>query len=531
MSFYRTKKFAVCLATLLVVVFLAVNFININDYGETWDESVHWRNGEINWQVFAGQATVDQIETNHNLKYYGPLVDLLGQGSKLVFTDQLNWLNEVAAHHVPLIVFGAILLVAVFCLGYLAGGTPVAFLSAVFLWLFPRFIGESQGNPKDLPMAALASLALMFFVWGWQKKKWWQFILAGAIWGLALAVRINALWVPLILLPRILISDRDRLKNWFKIRNKKFVFKGKLKKWGWSVVAYPFVALGMMLIFWPWLWPAPLNRLWEAVANMRTFRWTGLVKYAGQIVPAPDLPWHYAPVMLFWVTPALILFLATVGLIVAIKESVKGKNRIVILFPIWLIIILGSIILFQVNVYDGIRHFFLVVPALVLLAGSGGTFVYQWLAEKYTASARRRGIAWAIWSVILIISGGAIVYKTALIHPYQLYYFNELIGGMGGAYADYEVGHWGIEMKGGAEWLNQNISGAARIAVLPTDKMAIPFLRTDLKTVKEKDLPDYSLALTKADYDPFPSLDPVFILEIDGAPLIKIKQLTPEIHE
>src|SRR3990167_523058 len=126
MLFYQTKKFAFCLSAALVMVFLVVNFININDYGETWDESVHWRNGEINAAVFAGRAPIEEIETNHNLKYYGPLADMIGQGSKIIFTDQLRWLGEVAARHVHLVIFGAILLVAVFGLGYLTGGPLTA---------------------------------------------------------------------------------------------------------------------------------------------------------------------------------------------------------------------------------------------------------------------------------------------------------------------------------------------------------------------------------------------------------------------
>ncbi len=530
MRFYETKVFVFLLAAVLAAVFLVVNFLNLNDYGETWDESVHWRNGEINWQVITGQAPIDQIETNHNLKYYGPLADLLGQGSKMIFTDKLNWLNEVAAHHVPLVIFGAILLGAVYGLGYLAGGTLTAFLSSIFLLLFPRFIGESQGNPKDLPVAALAALAMMLFVWAWSRKKWWQFILAGAVLGAALAVRTNALWVPLIILVWILISDRDLIKNWFKTRSKAFSLKEKFKRWGWAVIAYPFIAFGTMLAFWPWLWPAPLNRFWEAVVSVGSYDWTGLVKYAGKILPAPDLPWHYAPVMLFWVTPALILALAVIGSVIAVRQSIQKTNRVMILFPVWLTVVLGSIILLRISVYDGIRHFFLVVPALAVLAGGGGAFVYHWLAKKYSPGAGRR-LALIVWSVILFIGGGSIFYKMILIHPYQLYYFNELIGGMGGAYPDYEVGYWGIEMKGGAEWLNQNVSGDARIAVQPTDKMAIPFLRSDLKAVKEKDNPDYSLALTKANYDPFKSLEPIYVLNIDGAPLLKIKKITPEVHE
>ncbi len=525
MRFWQTKKFAFCLAALMVAIFLTVNFLNINDYGETWDESVHWRSGEINLDVFSGKAEINEIESNHNLKYYGPLADVLGQGSKIIFTDQLHWLNEVAAHHVHLIIFGAILLVSVFGLGYLTSGTLTAFLASVFLLLYPRFIGESQGNPKDLPVAALFALAIMFFVWAWQTKRWWQFILAGIILGLALAVRANALWVPLILFIWVIVSYRDRIIAWFKVKDKKSQFGLQIKKWGWSLLAYPFVAFGSMLAFWPWLWPAPISRFWEAVTSVGAYEWIGLVKYQGILYKAPELPWHYAPIIFFWVTPILISVLGFIGLVLVIKQTKTLSNRAGSLYPIWLAVVFGSIILLGIGVYDGIRHFFLVAPALVLLAGIGGSGLFHWLGRKFPASPQKRRLAAVILSVIIASAGGAIFFKMMFIHPYQLYYFNELAGGMGGAAPYYEVGYWGIEMKEGAAWLNANAPTGARVAILPTDKMALPYLRPDLAVVKEKEDPDYCLYLTKANFEPFKEIEPVYILTVDGAPLLGIKQI------
>lgn len=527
MKFYRTKKFAICLCVALVAVFLVINFVNIKDYGETWDESVHWRNGEINVNVFAGKAVVDDIEANHNLKYYGPLSDMIGQGSKALFTDQLHWLDEVAARHVHLIIFGAILLVAVFCLGYLTGGTLTAFLSSVFLLLFPRFIGESQGNPKDLPTAALFALAVMFFVWAWQKKKWWPFFIAAVVWGLALAVRTSALWVPLILLAWILISYRDRISAWSKAKDKRAKLGAKFTKWGWAILAYPFIAFGTMLVLWPWLWPGPLSRFWEAVFSVGAYDWIGMVKYQGVLYPAPELPWHYAPVFLFWVTPTLIWVLGIIGLIVVIKQTKNLSNRIGALYLVWLAVVLGSIILLRISVYDGIRHFFLVVPAVVLLAGVGASGLYHWLDRKFQDQTGRRLIVLTVLTLVIAVSGNWIFYKEIKIHPYQLYYFNELSGGMGGAYPYYEVGYWGIEMKEGSEWLNANAPTGARVAVLPTNKMALPYLRPDLMPVKETEDPDYCLYVTKAGYEPFKSQDPIYVLQVDGAPLLGIKQIKP----
>jgi 4-amino-4-deoxy-L-arabinose transferase-like glycosyltransferase len=523
MSFWEKRSVSWLILAGLVAVFLAIGISQVNDYGITWDESVQYRSGEINAQIFTGKATLDTIASFHNMRFYGPLADMLGYWSKTFFTDQLHWLAAIPAHHLCYLFFGAVLLAAVFGLGKRLGGTLMATLAAIFLLLFPRFWGEAQANPKDLPVAALFALTLWVFLRAWQTKRWWLFLISGVVWGMALAVRVNALWVPIILIVWVVISDRDRIFGVLRRRGWTSRVVSVWRRWGWSLLAAVGAAAGVMIACWPWLWPNPMSRFWEAVVSISTYEWTGLVRYGGVIYKAPELPWHYAPVMLFWVTPVLLLILAALGLVVGVVQTWRLSNRGTLLPIIWLGVVLGLIICLHINVYDGIRHFFLVVPAMILLAALGASWLYRWLARKILPPGRMMAILGL--SAGLAVSGGLIACQMVKIHPYQLYYFNEIIGGCGGAFPHYEVGYWGGEFKAGAEWLNNHAESGARVAIFPTTKMAREYLRPDLQVVSEKENPDYALHITKAGLEPFRDQPGVYTLVIDGAPLVKIKKI------
>ena len=47
---------------------------------------------------------------------------------------------------------------------------------------------------------------------------------------------------------------------------------------------------------WPTLWRDPVSSFLTAFSTMSRYPWNNEVLYRGRLIPATDIPWHYAPV-------------------------------------------------------------------------------------------------------------------------------------------------------------------------------------------------------------------------------------------
>ena len=78
-----------------------------------------------------------------------------------------------------------------------------------------------------------------------------------------------------------------------------------------------------VVLFWPWLWHAPLENFLIALKNMSNVRW-GIPKgamsfmFLGGTVSANRLPWNYILVWISFTTPILYTLLSFIGMITII---------------------------------------------------------------------------------------------------------------------------------------------------------------------------------------------------------------------
>lgn len=222
---------------------------------------------------------------------------------------------------------------------------------------------------------------------------------AGAIWSLALLTKIHA-W---FLIPVVFVWSLVRLRPGRRC----FLAFGM-----WCLT-------GLILFFlgWPWLW-------YDTTSRFRAYLGTGVVRtpirvlYFGQVHLDTDVPWHY-PWFYFLVTvPVGLHLLGAIGLWKS--RSPSGFDR----FP-WLLIggMLQFLALFstRIPVYDGERLFLMVFPLWALLIGRG-------FARLWDAAGGRR-----ISRCALLVLLGSQAYGVVSIHPFELSYYNLLVGGLPGA--------------------------------------------------------------------------------------------------
>lgn len=155
--------------------------------------------------------------------------------------------------------------------------------------------------------------------------------------------------------------------------------------------------------------------------------------YFGQIYEY-SLPWHNAWVLMGITVPAAILGAAALGLLWALKRI--GQDKLPLYFLVHLLT-LPVIRMFDTPAHDGVRLF---LPTFFFLAAFAGWGTI-WLADAL-ALRTRAPVAFARLVATGIVVGSA---AGALIgiHPYELSYYNELIGGPRGAWArGFELSYW-----------------------------------------------------------------------------------------
>jgi hypothetical protein len=200
------------------------------------------------------------------------------------------------------------------------------------------------------------------------------------------------------------------------------------------------LALGLRVLFDPYLWPDPIGRLLEFIEQSTTrAAWAPIgTFYLGRSYPFV-LPWHHSVVMTLVTVPLAILMLAGAG---ALRVRDSQRRPLVVLC-------LLQIAFFQVLMalpsspnHDGVRLFLPQFPFLALLAGLGLGRAWELTASRARASAGalRPAVAHAALCAILLVPTAASLVEA---HPFELAYYNELVGGARGAFArGFETTYW-----------------------------------------------------------------------------------------
>ena len=176
------------------------------------------------------------------------------------------------------------------------------------------------------------------------------------------------------------------------------------------------------------------------------------------------LPWHNAWVLIAVTVPAGILLASVVGLAALLGRSWKLRDALPWYFALHLSF-LPALRMLPTPAHDGVRLFLPTFFFLAAFAGWGVVAIGDGLASRIGRRVACRGLVAA-----LVLGSGA--WQLAAIHPFELSYYNELIGGPRGAWArGFELSYW-YEAFDGETLVDLN-------RVLPP-KASVDFLEPDL---------------------------------------------------
>jgi Tfp pilus assembly protein PilF len=147
------------------------------------------------------------------------------------------------------------------------------------------------------------------------------------------------------------------------------------------------------------------------------------------------------------ITIPLIVFAGIAVFIFTAKKSYSDNQKIQlllvifsILFPLVYVLLKGS------NLYGSWRHFLFVYPGIILLAALG--------FHAFFKRFKHRIIRITVIVLLLVLSFHPLKFM-ASNHPYYYLYYNQLVGGLKGAYGNYETDYYYHSMRQGAEWLQE----------------------------------------------------------------------------
>lgn len=455
--------------------------------------------------------------------------DILAALTNKIFYQHLNIIDDIEGYHLfeVLASFAIVLGVAVFV--YYHYGVFASVVAAASLASYPLFFSESHFNIKDPPLAAFFGLTLITFYFGIVKNKWKLVITSVVLAGMAMGIKFNAAFLPIIVISWLVIFViklfLDHGKEIFKPSQLKSVQPVLL-----SLIAYPFVAVVVFYAIWPFLWSDPLGNFLK-IANFYKQIGTGTPHELKEYIVHG---WNTYPALwIFYTTPIPILILSAVGIAGSLFEFLFKRKHFVLLILLWFLVPILRVSWPNSSIYGGVRQIMEFVPALAILAGLGGYYLVK-------LSSFVGGIARTIVIVAVVGSLLFVVYEDVQIHPNENVYFNQIIGGLSGA-RERKIPYWGNSYgnvyQQGIEWLNANAEPGARLGfpVSTGGNLARVKLRPDIwywnaHWSGPNMGGEYEMELdfdwgpkewySYAYYDTF--VDPVYVAQVDGVALLKI---------
>ncbi len=418
-------------------------------YGMAWDEAQHAVYGSFVWDYFRSGFQDMRWRTDLGELYnYGTLFDLPSAIFHRTFSENLfEWRAFFMA------LAGAFALPAVAKIGRRLGGESVAIFATLALLLMPQFVGQSFINCKDIPLATGVAWSVLGILMVLEKPTPGRFCLLGTIFGLTLSVRIGGAVVGVFFVSGLLFCALRSVMRGSLAGDLKTVVTRR------TVLGFALTGLltwVILVAFWP---HAHQNPFWNPIESFRqstAFPISYPVQYMGKSIPSAELPWHYLPVMLFLTMPVFTALWVAAGLVLGLiglwlKRREAGSERIfLVLF--WLIFPVVFVWIKKPNVYDGVRHFLFVLPAMALLAGLGAARAAEWLNRRKDMLGSAGAAATLAFAAPDLVS----------LHPYQYVFYNVFAGDRQTLHERFETDYWATSYREAAELLNREQARAGR---------------------------------------------------------------------
>lgn len=473
----------------LSAILLLVMLITSRDAGVSCDEVLHYDHSVTVYNYFASHG-VDQSALNTpvtNLKYYGQFYDNL-------VTFIARWFNiedVYSFRHIMSSLAGWLTILVTSLFAIWLAGYQAGILTLILFALSPTFIGHSHNNLKDIPFA-LGYIASTFYTMklllSGRKIPVSVIVLLALSIAFTLSIRAGGLLMICYLflfffVHYLLVYIRDRKLDYIEIRTRLLWMAGI------SVIAWL-----LSILLWPYALQDPLKNVIDSYKVMAHYPLTFRQIFEGTVEWSDFMPWYYIPKSMAITIPVIVLtglVLFAVFCRTIFKQGKTFQYSLIVftvLFPLFFVIYEKS------NLYSSWRQFLFLYPAIVLLAAIGFNSFFEKIDKRY--------FLWGGIILMAILSFHPLKFMIKNL-PYYYLYYNQFVGGLKGAYADYETDYYYVSQTKASEWLinymkEKNIPGQVKVKATYSVNWQFrnsPQVETSYFRYEERSLTDWDYAI------------------------------------
>jgi hypothetical protein len=350
---------------------------------------------------------------------YGALFGVVSTAIARLF----HTIDEIYIRHILIAVTGFAAIIYAGKTARLLYGQRAELICIWALACSPRFFGAGMNNSKDIPFALgmiMATYFLLCIVRSAPLIKRKLFI--GLFFGLFIALGIRIAGVMFGLFEAISLAW---VWNKYWALNRRYVLQ--LALWLSISALASFLAA---VIFLPFVWAnIPLGTA-RALQSFSHYYIDLTMLFNGHDYYTKYPPLSYLPVWIAITIPVMVLILFLLS-----PFMLRRKDRFptllllcIVLLP-WL-----SFVIARSPMYDGWRQFYFIYPPMAVLASGSADEIFRLLRTRLVKR---------VFTGVLAVGFLTSIIWSVRNHPLQNVYFNELIGGIDGAYGRFETDYYG----------------------------------------------------------------------------------------
>ena len=244
----RTTREGILIALLLASFTALLLVATTPQIGLTWDEPTYIVAAETYPAWFGDLITQPRLALSEEgvAKYWElnnehPPLSKVWSG--FVWLGARHLFDDLTAHRLGNILLASVLVALLYLMLARENGRTAGLVAAAALLTMPRFFLHAHLSALDVPVTVMIFAVTYIFWLGRNRTGFRWTLLLGLVWGLALATKINALFIPPVVLSVWTLAFQPR--------------------------RYLFIRLALMgliggasfLISWPWLYYDSFNRL------------------------------------------------------------------------------------------------------------------------------------------------------------------------------------------------------------------------------------------------------------------------------
>ncbi len=372
------------------------------------------------------------VERGWRSNHEHPSVAKLGMGvTWLIFHKYLDWMGEIDAARLGVILFAMLLLYLIFRFSWETFGPRVAIFAVLALVAMPRTFFHMHVATLDIPTTATYFL-VFYAAWRAEKSRLWV-ILAGLLYGVAIGTKLNGPFVvfPLVLYCFYRWRQYAVLKTFATLTFRRMIALGL----SMALLSFP-----VFWLLWPWIWSDTIDKL-QAYFHFHFHHYGIRLLYLGDVHLNPFAPWHAPFVYMLFTVPLVILVLSLNGFWHGLRQlsphNLKyfpkgpGAKEDYLLHCALHALFAISIVAFPNNPkYGGVKLFQPFFPFLAILSGYGFHRLVERLSILWPVFAARRKVLVPVLMLLVFLPGAIGMTR---VYPYMLSYFNSLAGNLQGA--------------------------------------------------------------------------------------------------